>query len=63
VPVWEPWKGGETSPSFIVFDAGLDEARIRLERGRVNFEELRWNWLAKYPELKGSGYFAATGGR
>ena len=63
VPVWEAWKGGEASPSFIVFDAGLDEARIRLERGRVNFEELWWNWLAKYPELKGSGYFAATGGR
>jgi len=36
VPRWEPWDPSDPEPSFMVFDAGLTEAAVRIERGRAD---------------------------
>lgn len=60
MPFWESWVSADTEPPFIVFDAGFDEAKIYLDNGRTNYEELLRIRLAEYPELTGSGYFSAS---
>jgi para-nitrobenzyl esterase len=35
LPAWEPWSADSPEPSFMVLDAGLAEAKVRLERGRI----------------------------
>lgn len=35
LPLWAAWDASLANPPFIVFNAGLTEARIRVERGRL----------------------------
>jgi hypothetical protein len=37
-PAWEPWSAASPEPPFMVFDAGLKEPRLRLERGRITIQ-------------------------
>jgi para-nitrobenzyl esterase len=38
LPTWEPWSAASPEPPFMVFDASLAKAKVRLERGRVTLE-------------------------
>jgi len=38
LPFWEIWRFDTLLPTFVVFDAGFDEAKIHLEQGRVDPE-------------------------
>ena len=38
LPVWEPWASSSATPPFMIFDAGLTDASVRLEQGRTTVE-------------------------
>ncbi|HWP69040.1 MAG TPA: carboxylesterase family protein, partial [Rectinemataceae bacterium] len=50
LPTWRPWRFDDPSPSFMVFDADLEKALIRLELGRVTRESVLTRLEAGYPE-------------
>lgn len=50
LPIWRPWRFADPSPSFMVFDADLEKALIRLEQGRVTRELVLKRLETSYPE-------------
>ena len=60
LPMWDPWSAASTEPSFMVFDAGMTAASVRLEHGRTTTETVQAAIEAS-PEPLRSALLASTG--